>query len=317
MERPLKLIYIYADQDEKLQKELENFLVPLRAQGWIEDWQRRKILAGACWQEEFQTHLEAASLVLVLLSPDLLAGDLLDQPLLQDALKGLGDGTARVIPILLRPCDWKGTPLGHLQSLPRNQVPVVQWSHRETAFGHIAEEIRHVVDAQVLLPQQKSAQERSLPPLRVVQAYFPSSRLNVRPLFKTRWIGLLFCLLMAVMAFPVYAATRGTWGAFGMTVGKQNESHPPTGAVHSCPLKDACIYPDTAGNGYPTYKFYNYSVYPISNQYGNHLVYNNQIEGAQFLLCTDSNGSNCPLSIPAGASQTVNLTPINSVKLTR
>ncbi|MBD2097678.1 hypothetical protein H6F90_21500 [Trichocoleus sp. FACHB-591] len=37
---------------------------------------------------------------------------------MQWALERHDKGEARVIPILLRPCDWKGAPLGKLQALP-------------------------------------------------------------------------------------------------------------------------------------------------------------------------------------------------------
>lgn len=86
---------------------------------------------------------------------------------------------------------------------------------------------------------------------------------------------------------------------------------------HGCPSGWACIYPQDAGwNGdRPSLKYYNYGTYQLSNQFGNHYVYNNQTGGAPIWLCTDWNGNTCPWYVAAGSYAVVNLTPINSVKL--
>ena len=48
------------------------------------------------------------------------------------ALQRAEDGQARVIPILLRPCDWQNSPVGKLQILPGVR-PVVEWPVRDDA----------------------------------------------------------------------------------------------------------------------------------------------------------------------------------------
>jgi hypothetical protein len=53
--------------------------------------------------------------------------------------------TARVIPIILRPCDWHSAPFGKLQALPKDAKPVTQWSDQDEAFTHIAQGIRQAV----------------------------------------------------------------------------------------------------------------------------------------------------------------------------
>ena len=90
------------------------------------------------------------------------------------------------------------------------------------------------------------------------------------------------------------------------------------GTVHGCPSGYACIYPQNAGwNGdRPSLKYYRYGSYQLSNQFGNHYVLNNQTGGAPFWACTDWNGNTCPWYVEAGRSYQVDLTPINSVRLT-
>jgi tetratricopeptide (TPR) repeat protein len=50
----------------------------------------------------------------------------------------------RVIPVILRPCDWHTAPFGKLQGLPRDSKPVTTWTNRDEAFADIARGIREV-----------------------------------------------------------------------------------------------------------------------------------------------------------------------------
>jgi hypothetical protein len=93
----------------------------------------------------------------------------------------------------------------------------------------------------------------------------------------------------------------------------------PADTVNGCPLGYACIYPQNADPNHasPSLMFYTYGVHLIYNQYGRHYAYNNQTDGAVMWFCTDSNGNNCPGYLIAGTGGWADLTPINSIKLTR
>jgi hypothetical protein len=49
---------------------------------------------------------------------------------------------AHVIPVILRPCDWKGAPFGKLQALPKDVKPVTSWPDLDEAFLNVAQGIR-------------------------------------------------------------------------------------------------------------------------------------------------------------------------------
>ena len=55
-------------------------------------------------------------------------------------------GETRVIPIILRPTDWKGTPFEQLQVLPSNAKPVTQWQNCDNALLDVARGIRATVE---------------------------------------------------------------------------------------------------------------------------------------------------------------------------
>ena len=64
---------------------------------------------------------------------------------MQVALSRHESGDAIVIPIILRPCPWKDSPLGKLQALPKDGKPLNEWGNRDKAALNITEGIMEVV----------------------------------------------------------------------------------------------------------------------------------------------------------------------------
>ena len=116
--QPVELFYSYAHRDERLHKRLETHLSVLRQQGVITEWHDRKIVAGTDWKQSIDTHLMTATVILLLISPDFLASDFCYGVEMQRALARHAAGDACVIPVILRPVDWQGTPFAHLQCVP-------------------------------------------------------------------------------------------------------------------------------------------------------------------------------------------------------
>lgn len=81
-------------------------------------------------------------MILLLISPDFLASDYCYKIEMQRALERQQAGQARVIPLILRPCDWQTAPFGHLQVLPRNGQPITTWSNQDEAFLEISRSLR-------------------------------------------------------------------------------------------------------------------------------------------------------------------------------
>ena len=90
--------------------------------------------------------MNTADIILLLISADFLASDYCYSTELARALQRQEQGTARVIPVLLRPVDWRIAPLNHLQALPTNNRPITLWENRDEAFENVARGIRAVVD---------------------------------------------------------------------------------------------------------------------------------------------------------------------------
>jgi hypothetical protein len=68
---------------------------------------------------------------------------------MERAIERHNEGNARVIPIILRPCDWQGSPFSKLQVLPKEAKPVTLWVDRDSAFLDVVKGICRVVDSLV------------------------------------------------------------------------------------------------------------------------------------------------------------------------
>lgn len=146
MVSPITLFYSYAHEDELLRNELEKHLSLLRRQGLITEWHDRQILAGEEWARDIDQHLETASIILLLISPDFLASDYCYDIEMLRALERHKRGEARVIPIILRPCDWRTSPFAHLQCLPRDGKAVTTSQNLDEALLAIADGLRRVIE---------------------------------------------------------------------------------------------------------------------------------------------------------------------------
>src|SRR5262249_20597025 len=141
-------------EDEPLRDELSKHLKSLMRQGLIKEWYDRQILAGTDWASTINKHLQDASIILLLVSPDFLASDYCYGMEMQQALEQHHTGESHVIPILLRPADWQGTPFANLQCLPREAKPVTSWSNRDDAFLDITQGIRALIKSRNISANQ-------------------------------------------------------------------------------------------------------------------------------------------------------------------
>ncbi len=161
---PLTLFYSYADEDEKLCKELEKHLHILQREGIIAGWHRRKILPGEDQDLINTQQFSSAQIILLLISPDFLASDASHSEMERAMLRHRA-GLAYVIPLLLRPVDWQSVSFARLQALPRNGPPVTKWENRDEAFADIAKDVRHAIEQWngSLLPQSSQSPTLGLP----------------------------------------------------------------------------------------------------------------------------------------------------------
>jgi hypothetical protein len=141
----VSLFYSYSHEDEGLRDQLEKHLTLLENQGIIQGWHDRRLGAGTEWEGAIDTYLERARIILLLVSADFLASGYCQNVEVARAMERHESGTALVIPVILRACDWQTAFFGKLQALPRDGKPVASWASRDEAFTDVAKGIREAV----------------------------------------------------------------------------------------------------------------------------------------------------------------------------
>jgi hypothetical protein len=148
---PVKVFVSYSHQDEIWRQRLGTSLRALESSGLIQCWHDRKIIPGDDWKGQIHSALKDSDIFILLVSPDFIASEYCSDVEVCEAILRHKAGTARVIPVILRPAIWDHAPFGSLQALPANAKPIFNWSNREKALLDVVNGIRkaaeHLLDA--------------------------------------------------------------------------------------------------------------------------------------------------------------------------
>jgi len=140
-----KKLFIAADpKDESFKNELFKNLKPLPVNAWHEGLTD----PGEDTEAAITENLDSAEIILLLVSADFLASDAIYEREWKTALKKHEDGSATVIPIITRPCNWE--QLSALKQmpliLPRKGVEVGKaisnWDNPDDAYSMVVKEIQ-------------------------------------------------------------------------------------------------------------------------------------------------------------------------------
>ena len=96
--------------------------------------------------EEIDRNLEAADVILLLVSADFISSDYCYNLEMQRALERHNTGDAIVVPIIVRNVDWHDAPFARLQALPRNGKAVTTWDDRDTAWRDVSEGLKRLIN---------------------------------------------------------------------------------------------------------------------------------------------------------------------------
>ncbi len=139
------IFFSYSHADEALRDQLEKQLSLLKRQGVIETWHDRRIGAGREIARAIDEQINRDEIILLLVSSDFLASDYCYDIEMKRAMARHEEGSAIVIPVILRACDWHGAPFGKLNAAPRDGKPITQWPDIDEAFLQVAKAIREAV----------------------------------------------------------------------------------------------------------------------------------------------------------------------------
>ena len=141
------VFFSYTHVDESLRDQLEIHLSLFKREGLITAWHDRRIVAGTNLDDSIDEQLERADIILLLVSANFIASEYCFATEMKRAMERHKAGEARIIPVILRACDWHTAPFGKLNAVPTDGRPVTSWPNQDEAFADIAKSIRAAVGA--------------------------------------------------------------------------------------------------------------------------------------------------------------------------
>src|SRR5271157_1352350 len=103
---PISIFISYSHRDTAMHDELLKHLKPLEYDELVSAWHDGKLLPGDDFDQEIALQLQAADIIVLLISSDFMASAYCYEKELKEAMERHSAGTARVIPVILRPTDW-------------------------------------------------------------------------------------------------------------------------------------------------------------------------------------------------------------------
>jgi hypothetical protein len=144
----LQAFCAYATADSKYADRMQLSLALLLRQKLISTWSQAALMPGDAVLNALFEHLNSAELVFLLLSPDFFASDACYAQLELAVANHLA-GRQLVVPVVIRPCDWRSSPLGNLHALPYDDslrvVPISQWTDPDSAWQSVTDNIRRLI----------------------------------------------------------------------------------------------------------------------------------------------------------------------------
>jgi hypothetical protein len=135
----------YAPPDMKLVQQIEQDLQAAQKRGLEISLYNIMIGPGMEFESENEKHLSTADIILLMTSRDFLWDNYSRSQQVEEAIRRHDNSEARVIPVILRPCEWDQTNFAKLQPLPDNRKPLTKWSNRDEAFVNISKGVQDAV----------------------------------------------------------------------------------------------------------------------------------------------------------------------------
>lgn len=137
-----RAFFSYSKTDIDYLKEFKKHLKTLERNNEISFWDDSMIAPGEEWDDSIRDALAKSTVIFLLVSADFLNTDYIWEVEIKEAIRRHEAGTATVIPIKMRPCDWTGTPFSHLQGIPRKDMKIGGNPRNDEAWLEVVNEVR-------------------------------------------------------------------------------------------------------------------------------------------------------------------------------
>ena len=139
----------YSQKDADLREELVVHLASVRRRNKMSNWEDRHInSAGELWKDDIvKAKIKQADIILFLVSPSFIATDAVWDYEIPLAVEQRNAGKAKVIPIIIRPCDWSQLDLADYKALPFSGKPVSEYPSRDVAWLEVVNAVEAVINS--------------------------------------------------------------------------------------------------------------------------------------------------------------------------
>ncbi len=140
MSKQIKMFVSYSHKDESFHDEFIKHLKPMVLNGEVVIWSDKKLTLGEEVKPEIIKNLNESNIVIFLISVDFFCSDFIVNEEIKRALDKKSE--KKVIPIILKHCDWKESPLGKYLAAPKDGVPIEMFSNRDKTWVEVIDLIK-------------------------------------------------------------------------------------------------------------------------------------------------------------------------------
>lgn len=141
-----KVFLSYSHEDEVYKNELDVHLSMLKRSGKITTWNDRSIMGGEIWDDKIMEELSSSDIILLLISANFIASDYIWKQELPLVFRLQQEGKCKVIPVIVRPSDWKESEFARFQAFPRDGKPISTYQNKDEAYTEVVEGIKRVIE---------------------------------------------------------------------------------------------------------------------------------------------------------------------------
>jgi hypothetical protein len=147
----------YSHKDEVWKDRLVTHLGVLQQEGLLDEWDDRRIGAGADWYQKIEEAIARASVAVLLVSADFLTSKFILSKEIPSLLERRDKEGLCIYPVIIKPCAWKHVKwLTRMNLRPKDGRPIQGGSEFqvETDLAAIAEEIAGIIGPTVEMPER-------------------------------------------------------------------------------------------------------------------------------------------------------------------
>ncbi len=181
-----------SSEDKKYSQELKKHFEYYRRKYNLDVWDDTRVLPGSMWRQEMMQALQSARVVVLLISVDFFASNLVAEYILPQLLTAARQKKVPIINVILRYCDFESTELAQFRPVnsPSHPLAAMKRSEQEAIWTAVAKLVREIMAKQTETTFERLFDQPET--LKTVEHYF----FQWRYMQDKRLRGQMMCLIL-------------------------------------------------------------------------------------------------------------------------